>query len=98
MHDVFPKFIVEDNELIIAKCTFHRQLVSNKEKVKGGGLWKLDQEKKEFLLYGSSGDFGYATAEDIKACIDAGKVHAGRRNFSDYTFYLNTGYETIKLN
>lgn len=98
MSDVFPKFIVEGNELIIAKCTYHRQLVSNKDKVKGGGLWKLDQDKKEFVLYGSSDDFGYATAEDIKACIDAGKVHAGSRNFSDHTFYLNTGSEIIKLN
>ncbi len=96
--DVFPKFIIEGNELIIAKCTYHRQLVSNKDKVKGGGLWKLDRDKKEFMLFGQSEDFGSVVVEDVKACIDAGKVHAGSRNFSDYTFDLNTGPEVIKVN
>jgi hypothetical protein len=101
MPDVFPKFIVEGNELIIARCTFHKQLVSNNDKVKGGGLWDWDREKKEFLLYGESVDFGACGPEDIKACIVAGKAYlsyAGGRNVSDHTFYLNTGSEIIKLN
>lgn len=37
MDDVFPKFIVEGNELIIGKCTFHKQLATDPAKVKGGG-------------------------------------------------------------
>lgn len=101
MSDVFPKFIVEGNNLIIGKCTYHKQLVEDKDQVKGGGMWKWDQEKKEFLLYGDSHDFGSAEADDIKACIEAGNVflsYLGGRNVSDHTFYLNTGYETIKLN
>lgn len=101
MHDVFPKFIVEGDNLIIAKCTFHKQLVTDPAKVKGGGLWDWDKEKKEFLLYGDSVDFGYAEPEDIKICIMAGNVflsYTGGRNISDHTFYLNTGSEIIKLN
>ncbi len=101
MIDVFPKFIVEGNNLIIAKCTFHKQLVTDKEQVKGGGMWEWDRDKNEFLLYGDSTDFGEASTEDIKACIESGNVflsYSGGRNVSHNSFYLNTGSEIIKLN
>lgn len=99
--DVFPKFIVEGNNLVIGKCTFHKQMAENIADVKGGGLWKWDKENKIFRLYGTSDDFGYASPDDIKACIESGNVffdRIGRRKISDHTFYLNTGCETIKLN
>ena len=40
--DVFPKFIIETDDdhgdcLIISKCTYHRELAIDKDKVKGGG-------------------------------------------------------------
>jgi hypothetical protein len=98
--DVFPKFIVEGNNLIIAKCTYHKQLVTDKDLVKGGGLWKLDRDKKEFVLFGSSDDFGYASADDIKSCIEAGNVfysYIGGRKIEDHSFWLNTVIEHIKL-
>jgi hypothetical protein len=98
--DVFPKFIVEGDCLIIGKCTYHRQLATDKKYVKGGGLWKWKREEKEIHLYGASEDFGYATAEDIKACIDAGNVfwsYNGGRKIVDHTFYFKTGCEIIKL-
>lgn len=100
MTDVFPKFIVEGNELIIGKCTYHKQLATDSMRVKGGGWWKWEQEKKEFLLYGESEDFGKASIEDIKDCIKSGNVflsYSGGRNVSDHSFYLKTGIETIKL-
>jgi hypothetical protein len=101
MHDVFPKFIVEGNELIIGNCTYHKQLASDPLKVKGGGWWKLDRERKEFLLYGESDDFGKPSIDVIKSCIAAGNVflsYSGGKNVSDHTFYLKAGIETIKLN
>lgn len=101
MADVFPKYIVEGNSLIIAKCTFHKQLVIDKAQVKGGGLWEWDRENKTFILSGESYDFSAASPEDIKACIDAGNVfwsyHDGRK-IEDHTFYLDIGGEIIKLN
>lgn len=98
--DVYPKFVVEGNNLIIAKCTYHWQLVTDKKSVKGGGLWKADWEKKEITLFGDSHDFGRASEEDIKACIEAGNVflsYQGGRNVSDHSFSINTGSEIIKL-
>jgi hypothetical protein len=76
---VFPKFIVEGDNLIIAKCTYHKQLVIETEKVKGGGWWSL--KDKTFTLSGDSHDFGMATVEDIKNCIDKGNVF--RNQYSD---------------
>lgn len=98
--DVFPKFIVEGNSLIIGKCTYHKQLATNTNDVKGGGWWKWKREEKEFVLYGESDDFGSATAEDIKACIENGNVflsYAGGRQIEGHKFYLKTGCETMKL-
>jgi hypothetical protein len=98
--DVFPKFIVEGNNLIIGKCTYHKQLATNTGDVKGGGWWKWKREEREMHFYGESADFGPAIAEDIKACIVAGNVflsYAGSRRIEGHTFYLKTGCETIKL-
>ena len=100
MIDVFPKFIVEGNSLIIGKCTFHKQLAIDTKDVKCGVWWKWKREEKEFIFYGESDDFGTPTAEDIKACIDAGNVflsYHGGRVIEGHTFYLKTGCETIKL-
>jgi hypothetical protein len=100
MTDVFPKFIVEGNNLIIGKCTFHKQLVTDKEQVKGGGMWEWDRDNKTFMLYGDSHDFGAVAYEHVRACIDAGNVfwsYAGGRPIEGHTFYLNTGDDIIQM-
>ena len=100
MSDVFPKFIVEGNSLILAKCTFHKQLVTNKDDVKGGGMWEWDRDNKTFKLYGDSHDFGRVTYEEVSACIKSGNVfwsYAGGRKIEGRTFYLNTGVEIIQM-
>jgi hypothetical protein len=77
--DVFHKFIIEtdDNEgdcLIVAKCTYHKQLVTEISKVKGGGWWTLDRDNSIFTLYGDSHDFGRANIKDIASCVQRKKV------------------------
>jgi len=79
--DVFPKFIIETDDqegdcLIIAKCTYHKQIVTDKTKVKGGGWWTLDRENSIFTLHGDSHDFGRAKVEDIASCVQRGKVYS----------------------
>jgi len=99
MADVFPKFIVEGDTLVIAKCTYHYQIVNDKEKVKGGGWWRKDGDN--FILHGSSHDFGSATLEDIKNCINKGNVFTDKynvRNISKtHKFSYDTGTEIIEL-
>lgn len=75
---VFPKFIVEDDKLIIGKVSYHKDLVSDKEKVKGGGWWSLNKDTNTFTLKGDSHDYGRASIEDIKNCIDKGNVFSNR--------------------
>jgi hypothetical protein len=100
--DVFPKFIIEDGNLILSKCIYHKDLVTDETKVKGGGLFKYNAEKNMFTLYGASFDYGAANTEDIKDCISAGKVYsntsctysiADKHNFQ----YVNIIGEVTKL-
>ncbi len=105
--DVFPKFIIEtDNELgdclIIAKCTYHKQLATFEEKVKGGGWWILDRENSVFTLHGNSHDFGTATIEDLKNCIQNKNVFTNSSLMSsiadEYDFkYKNQVGEILDL-
>ena len=76
---VFPKFLIIDDKLLIAKVTYHKEMVTNKENViKGGGWFKFNADKGIFTLYGQSEDFGPAKLEDIKSCVDANEVYNGR--------------------
>lgn len=78
--DVFPKFIIEEDKeglfLVIAKCTYHKQLTDNKEAVKGGGWW--NNEDNLFTLHGESHDFGKARLEDITNCIKNKRVYSNK--------------------
>ena len=101
MSDVFPKFVVEGDCLVIAKCTYHHQIVNEKENVKGGGWWRLDKETNTFILNGESHDFGKASIEDIKACIEKGNVYTDKyemRCIADkHNFSYDFGYEIVEL-
>ncbi|MEI8086881.1 MAG: hypothetical protein WCG93_11775 [Paludibacter sp.] len=98
---LFPKFIIEEENLILKMVTNHRDIATNKSKVTGGGNYIFDIETNSFMLYGESYEFGASKIEDIKKCIDEGKVYlndaltisiAGKNNFSFYN-----GTEIIKL-
>jgi len=55
---VHLKFIVEDDYMVMSRCEFHRQLVTDSNKVKGGGLYRYDKDKKCYILFGTSQEFG----------------------------------------
>lgn len=96
---VYSKFIVEGNNLILSKCTYHKQLCNNEENVKGGGWFKI-KDDKTIILGGSSHDFGSAEIEDIKHCIKEGNVFANSRlsrKFEGYKFFYDTQSEIIEL-
>ena len=77
MADVFPKFIIETDDdlgdcLILSKCTYHNELVTDKTKVKGGGWFAF--KNNTFIFRGDSHEYGKAKFEDIKNCVDKGNV------------------------
>lgn len=95
---VFPKFIIEtDIEggdcLIIAKCTRHKQLVTDITKTKGGGWWKLDTEKNVFTLHGDSVDLGRAKVDDIARCVQNKKVYSTPALLGNLTDEYSFQYE-----
>lgn len=97
----FPKFIIEDDNLILMKVLFHKDIVINKDKVKGGGWFKYIPDKNMFVFSGDSHDFGKASFEDIKKCVASRKVYSDNhlyRNISDkHHFGYDTGTEIIEL-
>ena len=99
---VFSKFIVEGNNLIMAKCTYHKQLATDKTKVKGGGWFKFDADKRAFIFGGESHDFGRAKVEDIKNCIESDNIYnnsrCSRKIGNEFKFLYDTGSELIPLN
>lgn len=105
--DLFPKYIVEiDDELgvcvIISKCTFHKELVTNKDMVRGGGMFKYNSDKNTFTFSGSSHDFGMAKLEDVQKAVLEDKVftnpYLSHSIAKKHKFIYDTGSEKIELN
>ena len=86
-----PKWIIEDDSLIIGKCIYHKDLASNLKNIKGGGWFVYDGKLDGFVLYGSSFDFGKAKLDDIKDAVL--KKNIGRfvedDRYSDYKIYYS---------
>ncbi len=99
--DVFPKFVIEDGNLIIQKCTYHKQIVTDPTKVRGGGWFRYDNDNRRFIFHGESTDFGRASIEDIRKCVQEKRVFSNKsciRNLAeDHTFAYDTGSEIIDL-
>jgi hypothetical protein len=92
MADLYPKFIIETDPedgdcLIIGKCTYHKQLAYDTTQVKGGGWWRLSEDRKVFTLSMTSHEFGSVKLEQVWDCIIRCKV------FTSYTKHNNISSE-----
>jgi hypothetical protein len=105
--DVFPKFIIETDPvlgdcLIISKCTYHKDLVINRLNVKGGGCFRINHESMTCTFHGDSHDFGAASIEDIKVCIENDNVYTNpyltHSIAAKYKFLYDNHGEIIELN
>lgn len=96
---VYPKFIIEDGNLIIAKCTYHKELATIPENVKGGGWWRMNDNTITF--YGESHEFGPAILEDIEKAVKQSKIFSNpslsRSIASKHKFQYDTQSEIIHL-
>jgi hypothetical protein len=78
--EVFPKFIIETDDelgdcLILSKVTYHKQIATDIDKVKGGGLFSLEHDTNTIVLSGESYDFGACKLEDLAKCVQNGNVY-----------------------
>jgi len=96
-----PKFIIEGDNLILSKVTYHREIVTDLMKVKGGGWFRFNSDTNTFILYGESIEFGPAQFKDIKKCVENGKVYSNRQLShkinNDYSFFYDSGASVIQL-
>lgn len=99
---IYSKYIIEDQDLILSNCTMHNDLVTDKKNVKGGGLFKYEDNIKTFTLFGSSFEFGTASLKDVKACVEADRVYTNvsRTNSiaNRFKFVYDTQTDLIFLN
>lgn len=65
MREVYPKWIIENNQVKIGKCTFHKEMCEDKSNVIGGGWYHIDLDNKILWLYCKSEEFGSVSFEDI---------------------------------
>ena len=68
-----PKFIIVSRpenpltgRLVYGNVSSHRELIEGYVKIRGGGWYNKDDEKKTIVLYGSSGDFGEPRLDLLK--------------------------------
>lgn len=99
----FSKFIIQSDSLIMAKVTYHKELVIDHTSVKGGGWFVYNHDNKSFTFHGESHDYGKASIENIKKCVEEKKVytdiHLHRNVSNQYTFFcINEDGQTIQLN
>ena len=104
--ELYPKFIIETDDelgdcLIISKVVYHKHIATDITKVKGGGWFRYDSKTNTFTFHGESYDFGKATLENIKKCVEDGKVFTNktlsRCIANKYNFAYDTGSEIILL-
>lgn len=75
--NILLKFIIENGKIILGVVAKHSELMQtdNKENVIGGGFCLYDYERKTFIFFGSSSEFGKAKIQDIKPVIFNNKVY-----------------------
>jgi len=99
--ELYPKFIIEGENLIISKVQYHKHIVDNKNNVKGGGWFKWSTDKNMIIFYGESHDFGAASFEDIKNCVLNGNVFTNKMLthsiVEKHKFGYNNGSEIIEI-
>jgi len=103
---LYPKFIIETlpvlgNCIILSQCARHYQLVTNSQNVKGGGWFLINNETNTITLHGKSDEFGQASLDDIKTCINNGNVFTSPQLLhpiaDKYNFNYNSETEIINL-
>ena len=96
-----PKFIIENDNLILMRVNYHIEIVSNEKAVKGGGWYIQSINNKTITFYDKSEAYGAAKFEDIKKCVNEGKVFTDKNLTTciagEYKFYYDDGTDLIKI-
>lgn len=85
-----PKFIIENDMLIMGIVELHMDLVLTDDfSVKGGGWWHNDKENKIIYFYSKSYDYGRFNPEDLQK-IFTNKSCRQSQKLKDYKWVYST--------
>ena len=71
------KFIIADNQLILANVEMHRDITENHQGVVGGGWWYINDDRTKLYLYSKSVDFGNVSKEQLISALENGYLQGG---------------------
>lgn len=80
----------KDYIMKFANTDFHRDMVGNNDIVFGGGMFTLDYEKEEMLLWGKSSDYGAPRFNEIED-----KIHTDE-DMSGWKIILGNIYPSLE--
>lgn len=80
----YPKFIINNGNLVLGNVEFHRELARDHKTTKGGGWYHLDKEAKKLYLYSESMDFGPCARPDVEQAINEGLLSPFLDDFEIY--------------
>lgn len=93
LQEKFPKWIVEDegSGLIfhMQKVFRHKEMATNEDKVLGGGAFHFYEHdnKKCFILYGNSDDFGITSKENVAKALK--QFFIEQPQWEQFSFYFS---------
>lgn len=80
----YPKFIINNGNLVMGNVEFHRELARDHSTTKGGGWYHLDKEAKKLYLYNQSIDFGPCARPDVQQAVSEGLLSPFLEDFEIY--------------
>ena len=97
---MFPKFIIQDGDLILGWVDSHFLLANknlDEKNIVGGGWFYMDQDDGTLLLYGMSIEYGTVTAEAVKEAFKTPSVEACEILFSECNDFEQAKVNNVKI-
>jgi hypothetical protein len=97
---MFPKFIIQDGDLILGWVDSHF-LLKHKDiddsTIVGGGWFHMNQDEGTLLLYGKSIEYGSVTAEAVKEAFKSPSIEACEILFSERNDFEEAKVNNVKI-
>lgn len=96
---IHPLFIIEGDRIIIGKVNDYPNMCKKKRDIKCGGFYRCSRSRKEITFYGYSQEFGAASIDMIKRCVNQNSVYAHRliQPLKGFVFLFDTGKEIVYI-
>lgn len=87
-----PKFVIEDGNIVMMKVLFHKEIVNDTTKVKGGGWFSYNRETNTFVFFGESEDFKKYDLEELIKAVEAGRIYTNKYHIRSIADRHNFAY------